>query len=166
MKEIKGKKKETKKMWLEKGDVGLIEAVGDGILRIRGLEKVKSNEMLITEKALYCLALNLEKTKVGALVFGIDREVKAKQYIYRTKKQQGLSVSWKLIGKVVDGLGNPIEFMESQKQLPEPKNTTKRNSQQRKAKSKINLEKYETVGQKKKKKMRVFYWESKEKLQE
>jgi len=44
--------------------------------------------MLITEKGLYCLAMNLEKTKVGALVFGIDREVKAKQYIYRTKKQQ------------------------------------------------------------------------------
>jgi len=58
------------------------------IVRIRGLEKVKSNEMLITEKGLYCLAMNLEKTKVGALVFGIDREVKAKQYIYRTKKQQ------------------------------------------------------------------------------
>eukprot|EP01120_Amphizonella_sp_Union-15-10_P004939 TRINITY_DN156_c0_g1_i2.p1 TRINITY_DN156_c0_g1~~TRINITY_DN156_c0_g1_i2.p1 ORF type:complete len:354 (-),score=36.21 TRINITY_DN156_c0_g1_i2:2-1063(-) len=89
--------------------------------------------MLTTEKGLYCLALNLEKTKVGALVFGIDREVKAKQYIYRTKKQQGVNVSWKLIGKVVDGLGKPIEFMGNQEDkdvisLPKSRKKTMKNT--------------------------------------
>lgn len=90
-------------------DVGRIETIKDGIVRIKGLADVKANEMLKIGGGIYCLAINIEKENVGALIFGRDRSVVAKQYVYRTGHVISIETGWAFLGRVVDALGNPID---------------------------------------------------------
>lgn len=91
------------------GDVGRIESIKDGIVRIKGLANVKANEMLRIGGGIYCLAINIERDSIGGLIFGRDRSVVAKQYVYRTGHVISVETGWAFLGRVVDALGNPID---------------------------------------------------------
>jgi F-type H+-transporting ATPase subunit alpha len=66
------------------GDIGRIYSVKDGIVRIKGLNNVVSNEKIRFTSGLYGLALNLEMHSVGALILGSERFVNAKDFVFRT----------------------------------------------------------------------------------
>jgi F0F1-type ATP synthase alpha subunit len=66
--------------------VGQVLSLKDGIVRIKGLKDVKANEMLLFQGGLYGLAINLEFNTIGALIFGQDRYVNAKDYVFCTSK--------------------------------------------------------------------------------
>jgi len=70
----------------EKGDIGRVFNVKDGVVRLEGLENVMANEMLEFSNNIFGLALNLEKESVGALIFGSDRFINAKDFVFRTGK--------------------------------------------------------------------------------
>ena len=57
-------------------DTGTVVTVGDGIVRIHGLEKCMMNELLEFENGVRCMALNLEQDFVGAVMLGSDAEIK------------------------------------------------------------------------------------------
>jgi F-type H+-transporting ATPase subunit alpha len=69
-----------------KNSVGQVLSLKDGIVRIKGLDNVKANEMLLFQGGLYGLAINLEFNTIGALIFGQDRYVNAKDYVFGTSK--------------------------------------------------------------------------------
>lgn len=75
-----------------KGEIGRVLTIKDGIARINGLENVMANEMLLFPGQMYGLALNLEVRSVGALIFGSDRLVSAKDYVFRTGKVLSIPV--------------------------------------------------------------------------
>jgi F-type H+/Na+-transporting ATPase subunit alpha len=75
-----------------RGEIGRVITIKDGIARISGLENVMSNEMLLFPGQIYGLALNLEVRTVGALIFGSDKLVSAKNFVFRTGKVLSIPV--------------------------------------------------------------------------
>ena len=90
-------------------EVGRVLSVGDGIARIYGLEKVQSNEMVEFESGTHGMALNLEEDNVGVVIFGSDQGIKEGDLVKRTDKIVSVPVGKELLGRVVDGLGQPID---------------------------------------------------------
>ena len=90
-------------------EVGQVLSVGDGIARIYGLDKVQAGEMVEFPGGVKGMALNLETDNVGAVIFGEDRGIKEGDTVKRTGAIVEVPVGRGLLGRVVDGLGNPID---------------------------------------------------------
>jgi F-type H+-transporting ATPase subunit alpha len=93
----------------EVSEVGQVLSVGDGIARIYGLDNVQAGEMVEFENGIRGMALNLEVDNVGVVIFGSDREIKEGDTVRRTGAIVEVPVGMGLLGRVVDGLGNPID---------------------------------------------------------
>jgi len=90
-------------------EVGSVLSVGDGIARIHGLDKVQAGEMVEFSNGVKGMALNLEADNVGVVIFGSDSEIKEGDQVKRTGTIVDVPVGKGLLGRVVDGLGNPID---------------------------------------------------------
>ena len=93
----------------EVSEVGQVLSVGDGIARVYGLDNVQAGEMVEFSAEIKGMALNLEKDNVGVVIFGDDRSIKEGDIVKRTKAIVDAPVGKNLLGRVVDGLGNPID---------------------------------------------------------
>jgi F-type H+/Na+-transporting ATPase subunit alpha len=90
-------------------EVGSVLSVGDGIARIHGLDNVQAGEMVEFANGIQGMALNLEADNVGVVIFGSDAEIKEGDVVKRTGTIVDVPVGKELLGRVVDGLGNPID---------------------------------------------------------
>ena len=90
-------------------EVGQVLSVGDGIARIYGLDNVQAGEMVEFADGSKGMALNLESENVGVVIFGDDRNIKEGDVVKRTGSIVDTPVGKELLGRVVDGLGNPID---------------------------------------------------------
>ncbi len=90
-------------------EVGQVLSVGDGIARIYGLDNVQAGEMVEFADGSKGMALNLESDNVGVVIFGDDKAVKEGDTVKRTGAIVDTPVGKELLGRVVDGLGNPID---------------------------------------------------------
>ena len=84
-------------------------SVGDGIARIYGLDNVQAGEMVEFANGVQGMALNLEADNVGVVIFGSDAEIREGDTVKRTGKIVDVPIGKGLLGRVVDGLGNPID---------------------------------------------------------
>ena len=94
---------------VEISEVGQVLSVGDGIARIYGLDNVQAGEMVEFSDGSKGMALNLESENVGVVIFGDDRNIKEGDVVKRTGSIVDTPVGKELLGRVVDGLGNPID---------------------------------------------------------
>ncbi len=94
---------------IQLGDIGTVVTVGDGIVRIHGLEKCMINELLEFENGVQCMALNLEQDFVGAVMLGSDAGIKEGDTVKRTGSIVSVPVGEELLGRVVNSLGQPID---------------------------------------------------------
>jgi len=94
---------------LQATEVGRVIDVGDGVARVYGLEKVQAGEMLEFSDGTLGMALNLEEDNVGVVIFGEDRNIFEGSTIKRTGNIMDCPVGEGLLGRVVDGLGTPID---------------------------------------------------------
>ncbi|QQP88933.1 F0F1 ATP synthase subunit alpha [Skermanella sp. TT6] len=90
-------------------EVGQVLSVGDGVARVYGLDNVKAGEMVEFPNGLKGMALNLETDNVGVVIFGDDRDIKEGDVVKRTGAIVEVPIGRGLLGRVVDGLGNPID---------------------------------------------------------
>ena len=91
-------------------EVGTVLTVGDGIARVYGLQNVMAGELVQFPSAgLKGMALNLETDNVGIVIFGDDKSVREGDTVSRTGAIVDVPVGKGLLGRVVDGLGNPID---------------------------------------------------------
>ncbi len=90
-------------------EVGTVLSVGDGIARVYGLDKVQAGEMVEFPGGIKGMALNLEMDNVGVSIFGDDTGIKEGDTVKRTGEIVDVPVGKELLGRVVDGLGNPID---------------------------------------------------------
>ena len=88
---------------------GTIVSVSDGIVRIHGLADVMYGEMIEFQTGVFGMALNLEQDSVGAVVLGEYLGLAEGQKVKCTGKVLEVPVGPELLGRVVDGLGNPID---------------------------------------------------------
>ncbi len=90
-------------------EVGQVISVGDGIARVYGLDNVQAGEMVEFPGGIKGMALNLETDNVGIVIFGDDRDIKEGDIVKRTGAIVEVPIGPELLGRVVDGLGNPID---------------------------------------------------------
>ncbi|MDR3424278.1 MAG: F0F1 ATP synthase subunit alpha [Alphaproteobacteria bacterium] len=93
----------------EVAEVGQVLSIGDGVARVYGLDNVRAGEMVEFASGVKGMALNLEPDNVGVVVFGDDRTIKEGDTVKRTGAIVEVPVGKGLLGRVVDGLGNPID---------------------------------------------------------
>jgi F-type H+-transporting ATPase subunit alpha len=93
----------------EVSEVGQVLSVGDGIARVYGLDNVQAGELVEFPGGIKGMALNLEADNVGVVIFGNDRSIKEGDVVKRTGSIVDTPVGKGLLGRVVDGLGNPID---------------------------------------------------------
>ena len=93
----------------EVAEVGRVLSVGDGIARVYGLDNVQAGEMVEFPGGIQGMALNLEADNVGVVIFGSDRDIKEGDVVKRTNSIVDVPVGSGLLGRVVDGLGNPLD---------------------------------------------------------
>lgn len=91
-------------------EIGTVIQVGDGIARIYGMEKAMIGELIeFTEAGVSGLVLNLEENSIGVVIFGSDICIKEGDVAKLTGKLMEVPVGKSMFGRVVDGLGNPID---------------------------------------------------------
>lgn len=90
-------------------EVGSVLSVGDGIARVHGLDQVQAGEMVEFANGIQGMALNLEADNVGVVIFGSDAQIKEGDTVKRTGTIVDVPIGKELLGRVVDGLGNPID---------------------------------------------------------
>ena len=90
-------------------EVGQVISVGDGVARVYGLDNVQAGEMVEFPGGISGMALNLETDNVGIVIFGSDRDIKEGDTVKRTGSIVDVPSGKGLLGRVVDGLGNPID---------------------------------------------------------
>ena len=93
----------------EVAEVGRVLSVGDGIARVYGLDSVQAGEMVEFPGGIQGMALNLESDNVGVVIFGSDQDIKEGDVVKRTNSIVDVPIGDELLGRVVDGLGNPID---------------------------------------------------------
>ncbi len=93
----------------EVAEVGQVLSVGDGIARVYGLDKVQAGEMVEFPGGIKGMTLNLEEDNVGVVIFGDDRTIREGDTVKRTGEIVDVPVGKELLGRVVNGLGEPID---------------------------------------------------------
>ncbi|MDO8529343.1 MAG: F0F1 ATP synthase subunit alpha [bacterium] len=92
--------------------IGKVIEIGDGIARVSGLSDVMASEILEFQSGVIGVALNLEEDRVGAMVLGDHTGIKEGDEVKPTGKILSVPASEKLIGRVVNPLGIPIDGKE------------------------------------------------------
>ena len=90
-------------------EVGRVLSIGDGIARIHGLDKVQAGELVEFASGVKGMALNLENDNVGVVLFGSDTLINEGDLVKRSGSIVDVGVGRGTLGRVVDGLGNPID---------------------------------------------------------
>ena len=94
---------------LETSETGVVILVGDGIAKASGLEKCMAGELVEFPNGAYGMAQNLEEETVSIVILGDDNGIKEGDTVKRTGKVVSVPVGKKLIGRVVNALGEPID---------------------------------------------------------
>ena len=91
-------------------EIGRVLSIGDGIARVYGLGGIQAGEMCeFPNSGIKGMALNLEDDNVGVVIFGSDKSIKEGDIVKRTNSIVEVPSGKGLLGRVVDGLGNPID---------------------------------------------------------
>jgi F-type H+-transporting ATPase subunit alpha len=94
---------------VEVAEVGTVITVGDGIAKVFGLDNVMSGELLEFPGGVMGMALNLEEENVGVVLMGDDTNIREGDIVKRTKRIAEVPVGDAIVGRVVDGIGQPID---------------------------------------------------------
>jgi F-type H+-transporting ATPase subunit alpha len=90
-------------------DVGTVLQVGDGVARVYGLRKALMSELIEFPHGVFGMVLNLEEDNVGCILFGESSEIKEGDQVRRTGRVASMPVGEKMLGRVINPLGQPID---------------------------------------------------------
>ncbi len=88
---------------------GYVTAAGDGIARVKGLERAEYGEILIFASGLKGMVQDIRKEDCGVILFGKDDEIRVWDEVARTGMRAGIPVGDGLLGRVLNSLGEPID---------------------------------------------------------
>ena len=90
-------------------EIGKVLQVSDGVAHVYGLDKVQSNELVEFENGTMGVVLNLEEDNVGVVLLGPTEGIKEGETVKRTQRIASVLAGEGMLGRVVDGLGQPID---------------------------------------------------------
>ncbi len=88
---------------------GYVLSVGDGIARVRGLERAEYGEILIFSNGVKGMVQDIRREDCGVILFGKDDEIRVWDEVARTGMRAGVPVGEGLLGRVINALGEPID---------------------------------------------------------
>ncbi len=94
---------------LDVSETGTVLAVGDGVAKIYGLDKVMAGELVDFGNNVSGMILNLEELSVGAVILGDETQIREGSIVKRTGKIVQVPVGKELLGRVVNALGQAID---------------------------------------------------------
>ena len=92
-------------------EVGTVLEVSDGVVRIYGLQNAEAGELLEFPQAngMKAVVMNLEEDNVGAVLMGPTDLIQEGFTVKRTRRIASLMMGEKMIGRVVNAIGEPID---------------------------------------------------------
>ncbi|HBN01225.1 MAG TPA: F0F1 ATP synthase subunit alpha [Rikenellaceae bacterium] len=90
-------------------EIGKVLQVSDGVARMYGLTNAEAGELLEFESGVKGVVMNLEQDNVGAVLLGPTDEIKEGMTVRRTGRIASIKVGEKMLGRVVDPLGVPLD---------------------------------------------------------
>ena len=90
-------------------ETGSVLNIGDCIAQVLGVRNAQAEEMVEFSSGLKGMSLNLEPDSVGVVMFGNDKLIKEGDTVKRPGAIVDVPVNEKLLGRVVDALGNAID---------------------------------------------------------
>ncbi|MBQ5558709.1 MAG: F0F1 ATP synthase subunit alpha [Lachnospiraceae bacterium] len=90
-------------------ETGRVTNISDGIVTVYGLDEAKYGELVEFETGVRGMVQNLEMKSISCVLLGSDYGITEGSKVVRTKKRAGVPVSDKMLGRVVDALGSPID---------------------------------------------------------
>ena len=109
---------------LKLNNVGVVFKVGDGIVRVFGLQGAMAGELLLFEEGSVGIAFNLEKNNIGVVLLGDCTLIQEGMIVKGTGKIGEVPVGEKFLGRIVDSLANPVDgkgdIVSSETRLIEP----------------------------------------------
>ena len=90
-------------------EIGTVLQVSDGVVRIYGLRNAEAGELLEFENGIKAIVMNLEEDNVGAVLLGPTDKIKEGFTVKRTKRIASIMVGEKMLGRVIDPLGAPLD---------------------------------------------------------
>jgi F-type H+-transporting ATPase subunit alpha len=94
---------------LKMEEVGTITSVGPGVVRVEGLRDVRSEELLNFEGGFMGMAFNLDRSEVGVVMLDETEGLRSGGEVRRTNRVLDVPVGESLLGRIVDGLGRPMD---------------------------------------------------------
>src|SRR5690606_7981073 len=90
-------------------EVGTVLQIGDGIARVYGLSNEQYGVLVVFETRLEGMVLNLEEDNFWIVILGPSKVIKEGDTVMRTQIIASISVGEKMVGRVVNSLGQPID---------------------------------------------------------
>ena len=90
-------------------EVGLVNYVGYGIVRVSGLPNIRADEVVLFPGNLQGLVFNIDPEEIGVILLGPSEHLGAGDEVRRTDRILDVPVGEALIGRVVDALGRPLD---------------------------------------------------------
>ena len=90
-------------------ETGSVLTVGDGVARLYGLERAQAGELVEFQNGSKGLVLNLDADSVGVAIMGRDTDIREGDSVKRTGRIADVGVGNGVLGRVLDGLGQPID---------------------------------------------------------
>lgn len=90
-------------------ETGTVVLVGDGIATVYGIQHAMYGELVEFENGVRGIVQNLETKTISVVLLGSDYGIIEGTKVVRTKKRAGIGISPKMVGRVVDALGSPID---------------------------------------------------------
>ncbi|MFZ9886083.1 MAG: F0F1 ATP synthase subunit alpha, partial [Myxococcota bacterium] len=90
-------------------ETGSVLSIGDGVARIYGLERAQAGELVEFHTGVKGLVLNLDEDSVGVAIMGPYESIREGDTVKRTGRIADVGVGDGVLGRVLDGLGNPID---------------------------------------------------------
>ena len=90
-------------------EFGVVTYIGQGVARVRGLPRVKSEELVRFEGDLLGMAFNLDPDEIGVVLLDDCANIESGSEVRRTNRVQDVPVGEALLGRVIDPVGRPLD---------------------------------------------------------
>src|SRR5262245_27300715 len=90
-------------------ETGKVLEVGDGIARVYALSRAMAGEQVTFSNGASGQVFNLEESSVGVVILGDYKGIREGDEVRRTGELLSVPVGAKMIGRVVDPLGRPLD---------------------------------------------------------
>ena len=94
---------------LEMAEIARILSVGNGVAQVAGFTDLHADELVSFPHGIMGIASNLRQDRIGVIVLGDTDRLRPGDKLRRTGRVVDVPVGAALLGRVVDGLGRPID---------------------------------------------------------